>query len=468
MALKGHVSIELTDVNTKEVQKIEGDNMLTNAISKYCTMLSAKVLKSGLSASSANFPYLTPYPIAKQLLGGLLVFSDNLTENANNISLPPTDNEVLAMCDNTLSNEDKRGSYNTSESQEQTNGFKHVWDFSTNQCNGEINALALTNLSGGVTHFYYDGYINLSNNRIFPALYQLAQASSPQPFGMGGGTYKPVYYDLDTQELFFVGFTTTSPRKFIIYKTRFLLNSFKLNDDLYSDINTNYYDFELVSEHEIVYSYASSFGNIHNDTTYYDKSNATITIPIYLRSSSSELFYIIISTLDWSISEQTITLPTAQVGGMTAFGFNDGCLYYVKTFTAGTPVSTTIIKAPISDPSDYVEISATFDTAFSGSTSSICVNPVVGMGVSIFYGGGTSKYGYVFVDKDTNVADAKVFTEGGARECLISDLLFVRDAQMTLHLNPCYLGTIYNLISPITKTANQTMKIIYTLTDATE
>ena len=42
-----------------------------------------------------------------------------------------------------------RGTYNTAESRQLSNGYSHVWDFATNQANGVINAVALTSEWGG-------------------------------------------------------------------------------------------------------------------------------------------------------------------------------------------------------------------------------------------------------------------------------------------------------------------------------
>ena len=77
--MKGHTKIELFNAKTGELEKsYEKDNLVTNAV-KY---LIAWQTMAGRSMNESVFP------IAKNALGGLLLFDNTLTEDADNIAFP--------------------------------------------------------------------------------------------------------------------------------------------------------------------------------------------------------------------------------------------------------------------------------------------------------------------------------------------------------------------------------------------
>ena len=86
--LKGTTRIELTDVNTGEVETYENHNMVTNAL--------RDVLKPlGLCKRPSRFlSEFTPY--CEKLLGGILCFDTEIPENADNY-YPPA-NATLIGC----------------------------------------------------------------------------------------------------------------------------------------------------------------------------------------------------------------------------------------------------------------------------------------------------------------------------------------------------------------------------------
>jgi len=80
--LKGTTKIELTDVHTGEVEVYENHNMVTNALRDIFTPL-------GLSQRpSRYFSDFVPY--YEKLLGGILCFDKEISENADDY-FPPVD-----------------------------------------------------------------------------------------------------------------------------------------------------------------------------------------------------------------------------------------------------------------------------------------------------------------------------------------------------------------------------------------
>ena len=131
--LKGHVEIDLHNHNSGFTERIEQDNLVTDAIAQ----LTDFVIGRGLDISNVM-------PINSVALGGLMIFEDPITESAMNVQFPHN-NALIGYAGQSLNSDDKeRGSINTTESGPITNGFMTVWDFSTSQANGYISSMART------------------------------------------------------------------------------------------------------------------------------------------------------------------------------------------------------------------------------------------------------------------------------------------------------------------------------------
>lgn len=132
--LKGHSVIELTDVNTGEVERYEDDNIVTNGLKFYITP------KLGTQKP------LHGKDIWKEYFSGIKLFGSALKENVNTV-FTSTEIELAGYAGveaNTSDN--KRGLLNLSESGvlEDRSGIKLVWDFAQNQANGTIACIGIT------------------------------------------------------------------------------------------------------------------------------------------------------------------------------------------------------------------------------------------------------------------------------------------------------------------------------------
>lgn len=157
--IKGHAVVELRDAATGEVQRIEHDNMITNGL-RYC--LTPWLGKFSFASLGSSPQVMTDEntqnrknnnkSIMNHLLGGIFLFQNNLAEDADNVAFP-LDNPLTgkASWDAYNGMDTCRGSYNENESGLQEDGsYRHVWEFSTSQANGQISALALTTYKGGI------------------------------------------------------------------------------------------------------------------------------------------------------------------------------------------------------------------------------------------------------------------------------------------------------------------------------
>ena len=136
MALKGSATIELTNADgSKEI--IKHDNMITNAINDLC--LSQRGEQAAiLKMVNQNDSY------AQAMFGGLLLFGDTLNDDPDDYELPTTNIIGYASQSAYAGLDLARGSFNQSEGGIQEDGsYKFVWDFATSQANGTIKSLAL-------------------------------------------------------------------------------------------------------------------------------------------------------------------------------------------------------------------------------------------------------------------------------------------------------------------------------------
>ena len=145
--MKGQTIIELRDINTGKVERHVDNNMITNALSE--------ILKTrGYIANTG----IDPNNLVKNLLGGIVLFDDVLTESVNTLQPPSSVNMVgnAAMDVTSSDSVTEMGSYNENESGWQADGsFVAVYDFTTSQANGDIACVCLTSDVGG-----YIGYGN--------------------------------------------------------------------------------------------------------------------------------------------------------------------------------------------------------------------------------------------------------------------------------------------------------------------
>lgn len=146
MKLKGHTTIELRDVVTGEVKKYEDDNMFTDAISKMVNFAAKHSLGSNpLDVYSAHW---------NNLLGGLVLFDSTHTEDADNIyphgGVKPVGCGQVGNTSNYASFL-AWGVYNSSESDTSATDMKvMVWDFATDHANGTIASVSLTHKNAGL------------------------------------------------------------------------------------------------------------------------------------------------------------------------------------------------------------------------------------------------------------------------------------------------------------------------------
>ena len=139
--MHGKATLILTDKNTgRIVKQIEEHNMVTNALSGIFS-LPPQIAYS----DDSRYVFKNFLPMYTNVLKGLVLFSDNIPENAYSYILGGK-YSVLATAGDAYSGADAmRGSFNENQSCEIDNGYRFVWDFAPEKAVGTIKALSLTN-----------------------------------------------------------------------------------------------------------------------------------------------------------------------------------------------------------------------------------------------------------------------------------------------------------------------------------
>lgn len=156
--LKGHATVELTNIKTGEKKVYEDDNFITGAAERLIQPLGCMGRGGQLyGATNYNSPYVD---FTLNLTRGLMLFDDVIPEDKDIIYAPAGVNQIGAGTASAYNGACLEcGSYNTSESGPIYNtgntewdeliGYKHVWDFSATRANGTIKSICLTTETGG-------------------------------------------------------------------------------------------------------------------------------------------------------------------------------------------------------------------------------------------------------------------------------------------------------------------------------
>lgn len=143
--IKGRSTIALFE-GSRKVHEQSNDNMVTDWIAKLFNLPQSIWMYN----TNSFHTYLNSLmPIATRLMGGVLLWDDVLPEDANTV-YPPAGIGCVGYAGAGYSGTNPyRGTYNANESGVIEGGYRHVFDFATDKSNGTIQALSLTSAPGG-------------------------------------------------------------------------------------------------------------------------------------------------------------------------------------------------------------------------------------------------------------------------------------------------------------------------------
>lgn len=447
--IKGHVQVDLHNHKTGLRDRIEGDNMITNAMNYVIPNL----IGAGISASEIM-------PLCQRVLGGIMLFDGKLTEDKNNIFFPSEAHLVASAGRNINTEYADRGSLNYAESYETDTGFQSVWDFSTSQANGTIGSLALTMAEN--QYNYSDPYnITWQSGSIHNAL----NKNNSDRFDLYPLCYDSVrgylyYYDSTNSKL-----TTRydSSERVTYYKMTFCVMKQYIPSRVYGlsdsvnlrNVAEKVAEFSIERKNSINYSYLNPG---------YD-GYAYIIAPM---NETAEYWRVKTSDYDFELSDmKSINLKGCKlkrewgkaviVKGYAFFAAEDLKSIYIVNLANPADIQQAIIQSDATINTDVIALN----------------NGGIKFGVKLSDGRYCGAFGY----PDGNIVlqgrkEKSEFKGYASRPTLITDNLMAYgdngyDTSCSSYGKPVinYLGSIFNLPQPIVKTAATSMKITYTLTN---
>ena len=500
--MTGKSIIELTNVNTGETRKYEDKNMITNAVQERLTAWLAYFPRAAIQTKA--------FPLYSEMFGGILLYSDPLEENPNNYDLPdPSVSRLVGHAGKYVTTGDNkmRGSRNTTESGFINDGkaYKYVYDFATDEANGQISALSLTHEIMG----YYGNYIswkNLCNQKdaVFPTT--LYEQSNAYYNGSYYGLYNTTNYDIkfgfdlmDCEKIKngnkisyiltyvnMINSTTIRIDKYEVYISDIRLNNrllydkklisredipitIEIYDNYFSESKWYYINTNVEDENYYYFVYVKSYNSDYDkvNQTYYPRAN------IYYIRMDKNTHEIIQGKkiVNYNLSD----IYNSNSNGKSykyipSFVARNGSLYFKISYSSyNGDNKNKVLKFNIdSDEITILETNYKYKSDYYNTMSKTANNTIITNGYLIdlndnlipsekFYGGVQSvRNNY---DDDDYYYNAIKFVHD------FISLKYYRNSGHYEHIYPniCYLGTINNLDTPIIKSNQETMKITYIL-----
>ena len=460
---KGEIVIELEDVNTGAVETVSETNMVTNAVNDLlgCNPMGLFYKCSGTYDDQMEWN-TAMLPICPNMIGGIMLFPNAITEQADNIYLSSANLPIgYASNDVNATGNVKRGSLNLTESMALEDGYKFVWEFTPSQGNGTIAAIGLTSKYGGANAYGSDTAVDT-------ALLRVRKNSLDLDVSWLNALFRAVEVDFVNGKLYSLAYSSSTV---IVTQYRIPIFDIGLNERL--DDTTITLEDTTVLQCSVFKFYGSytPYGMFHDggDGYWYGFSNQANS------SGSATMLWIKIKKDDLSFTEGSWTLSNAALKVVGSFRedssypnsqrnavVRNGYLYVLAYNDEG------IYKINISNSTDVTLI----PFGFTSAAKSICKSGSCETRLLLV---GDLIIGYDFM---LDINDNVIATYGGVRmdEALATPLFrykeflvgwggsYGNEYRQNFLLTP-YLATISNLSQAVVKNADKTMKITYTLTE---
>ncbi len=434
--LKGHTTIELTDVNTGKKEAYEDDNMITGALNEIFKDMGFD--RMATLKDSAPFIYT--------LLGGMICFDSELPETAETFFPPASANFVAgAAYDYTnTTTETGIGSYNKTESKAEDGKVTFVYDFTTSQGNGTIASVCLTHKQAAFSYYGHEGATKLYRERPFFST------------GTSNGrtlvieNYHPFLASYDEDVIYYFRIENTSSLSIVQYKGNMKTMSVfdKLSTPEIKDSES--VDVELANTNVYSYNYDPSNGCLYICQSQTAAQNAALTVIVYDMATKNASITTVTNTADKTIN------------GASAY-FHGGYMYTCATGDA----PYTWYRFNLTNSADVVKLDGT--TEASDYWTGMPLGDSIMLMNNVYYGSYAEYYNYII--RDTEVLPTNSYRYYGIYP--LQGIIPISETPLTFLIGynsqvvtPYgYLATINNLSNPVVKTADKTMKITYTVTE---
>lgn len=438
--IHGHTKIELYNPKTRVKSVTESDNTfqataLANFMKDY-GYFDANLYRS---ETFRNRPFWA------NLVGGLLLFRDAITVG---YEFAPAGNKMVGNGSYGVTNNGtpvELGSYNSVETSATSSAITQVYDFTTSQANGTIGCVCLTSADGGLIGYGNpSGAVLASASRV-----NFNNSQSPRTSLSGRhGYYNNYIYSFPES-------VTSGSMK--ITKTRVPVTQGSVFDFTGPQNGDTYETITISTSAMTGASNWNLAGNYYIDDTVYDCGNGKFRFLPWNNSwgystaaAGAKIYFFEFDATTDSLSIGEFTNSSGESVSYTdivndshgaIFG-GDYCLASNKLFKIS---DSTFIKS-----TSYVRGGPSYDYD----------SRAYYIGNDMFVGFNRVNYNDTYYLLDTvNQTEYPINANNGIDLC--SQLGNLRGG----YKNPLYLATINN-IQAVTKTAAQTMKVTYTLTEA--
>lgn len=453
--LKGNTRIELTNIHTGEKEVIEKHNLVTNHLKNTLEWLHTW----GFTTDKVSKLQTRQFPVYDKCMGGIILFSNTLTDNADNVMLPMAEeDDVVGYASNDVNTTEnkKRGSRNITESEKVSNGYKMVWDFGTSQANGVISAVALTDAYACARSGIFSDICNEcgGTNKNFPS------NLTPR---------KVVDYDVYTDIITYIDLS--SPTTLALRTATFNSNIASMEGfNIYKEVDSK--QVELSVELPLGgYWLDGKDGYYYYCTTWYNNNNMSDRPNEYYDTIKMARVKKDTLEVDTSIGVKTIKLSSIRWSQPECmFCIRNGYVYFGGS-TNRNYDKVEINKIDLSSS----QVVKKFDAFNNRNGTVYSINNIIYAGSKcilpndeLIQKSEDVSYGYIlsYTYSDTSglwvrssITSGKVLTNDKGQIMVIQQ----RSINYGFLLNN--LCTINNLDESVTKTSDKTMKITYTLTE---
>ena len=514
--LKGKTTIQLFDAKTgKLTDEVTKTNLVTNAVRNALGGAFNQLASGNMWASSMRFVQSlyelpTGKNFAQALYGGVLVFSQPITEDADHCLPSIEEIKTFIGCANqSASNTGNsfRGSINSGESEVGTDYVKFVWDFNTDQCNGDIASICLTSDCGGAVGYGCDAKVGslkgLSlrdfRSEDFWDASKGAELSgntngavvNAKGWSSNGG--KCAYIDGDYLHVIYRGSDNKQNISKVLSKAKFglgLVDGFN-----YGDITSS----EVIDTGIAVYKDIPYTSKDHGFCLDGDGSYTEFKLIKYSGNGVAERVTIPVSNIN-----SAITAYFGQTGNKICLNAQDKIIHNDKLYiitgqlnfsdltTKPNKLRVWILNFDGTYTFKDIDVTSKMVTLLAGTARKGGYTDSGLGGIFMSYRGslayiapdGTNGYAWFLLDDDGTMQTSAFMIDNSIRfysnYCLDDNIDLIPNPyiEMNMHssssdlklyvplLVSAYLGTINNQETVLTKTADKTMKIIYTLTQA--
>ena len=433
--MKGKTIIQLKDVKTGAIQKVEHSNTFQNAVLEDLFRPMGALRMSMVSGNANQW---------QSLLGGILVFDDTIEVGTK---YPPKGvNMVANGAYGVTNNSDpvEMGTWNETESSVTKDEIVMTYDFSTAQGNGHINSVCLTH--------YNAGYAGVGN-----ASMTVKDLDAVRPPYLGEyGNLPPYYPYIDNNYMYWFD---KSENTLTVYK-RWLNKS---GIDIIKGWNTNSYDESFTIT--IPSAYASTGSDRMSETKI-----------AFIKDNSSNYTAVVVDLSTRSVSSE-ITIPRLGSGGVVS-GSDNLLMWQIHTSEGQQYLS--IYDTNAGQWIDDIALNVPPNVSDAGGFN---ISRVKVIGGRYYVRAGIWSTGQSSVWNSRNIwcarnnvlvpSNLKEETSNGygyeAYYLPNMDIMqigagyYMERVQQFAHV-PFYLATINNLEEEIVKDNTKTMKITYVLT----